>query len=325
MNSFLVIQTAFIGDVILATPVIGKLRRDFPEARIDVLIRKGNESLLQHHPGINNLLIWDKKDRKWSSWLENIKQIRSNKYDVVINLQRFGSTGLLTAFSGGKLKIGFDKNPFSFMFDKKIKHVFGDELNAVHETDRNLSLIKDLGSEENYPMELFPGEKDKASALPYLQGIYYCIAPTSVWFTKQFPASKWIELIDKLEHKVYLLGAPSDFKACEEIRNATKNIQVENLCGKLSLAASAVLMKSAKMNYVNDSAPLHLASAMNAPVTAIFCSTIPAFGFGPRSENSRIIETKETLSCRPCGLHGYKKCPEGHFKCALTIDVRDLL
>ena len=80
-------------------------------------------------------------------------------------------------------------------------------------------------------------------------------------------------------------------------------------------------MESAAMNYVNDSAPLHIASAMNAPVMAVFCSTVPAFGFGPLNANGRILERKEPLSCRPCGLHGYKACPEAHFKCALEIDV----
>ena len=80
-------------------------------------------------------------------------------------------------------------------------------------------------------------------------------------------------------------------------------------------------MQHAAMNYVNDSAPLHIASAMNAPVRVIFCSTVPAFGFGPLNANGRIVERLEPLYCRPCGLHGYKACPEGHFKCALDIDV----
>ena len=75
------------------------------------------------------------------------------------------------------------------------------------------------------------------------------------------------------------------------------------------------------MNYVNDSAPLHIASAMNAPVTAVFCSTVPSFGFGPLRENGRVVETPEDLDCRPCGLHGHRECPKGHFRCALGIEV----
>ena len=79
-------------------------------------------------------------------------------------------------------------------------------------------------------------------------------------------------------------------------------------------------MEGAAMNYVNDSAPMHLASAVNAPVTAVFCSTVPAFGFTPLSQNARVVETDVALDCRPCGLHGYKSCPKGHFRCAETIN-----
>jgi heptosyltransferase-2 len=79
------------------------------------------------------------------------------------------------------------------------------------------------------------------------------------------------------------------------------------------------------MNYVNDSAPMHIASAVNAPVTAIYCSTVPAFGFGPLSDVSFIVETDEKLACKPCGIHGLESCPEKHFKCALTIDTKKLL
>ena len=75
------------------------------------------------------------------------------------------------------------------------------------------------------------------------------------------------------------------------------------------------------MNYVNDSAPLHIASAMNAPVTAYFCSTLPSFGFGPLSDNANVIQTKQTLECRPCGLHGKRKCPQQHFNCGHQIEV----
>jgi heptosyltransferase-2 len=100
---------------------------------------------------------------------------------------------------------------------------------------------------------------------------------------------------------------------------------VEILAGKLNFLSSAALMEKAKMNYTNDSAPLHFASATDAPVTAIFCSTVPAFGFYPLSSKSFIAETDEKLPCRPCSLHGLKACPLGHFKCAYTIPTSKLL
>ena len=124
---------------------------------------------------------------------------------------------------------------------------------------------------------------------------------------------------------MFLLGAFNDRPLCETIVTGTSNKNLVNLAGELSLLESAALMKDADMNYVNDSAPMHLASGMNAPVTAIYCSTVPAFGFGPLSDKSFIIETIEKLDCRPCGLHGHRSCPEGHFNCALTIQKEQLL
>jgi len=84
-------------------------------------------------------------------------------------------------------------------------------------------------------------------------------------------------------------------------------------------------MKDARMNYVNDSAPMHFASSVNAAVTAVYCSTVPYFGFGPVSDNSHIVETLLPLACRPCGLHGRKACPLGHFNCAHSIREEQLL
>lgn len=94
-----------------------------------------------------------------------------------------------------------------------------------------------------------------------------------------------------------------------------------NLCGQLSFLQSAALMEGALMNYVNDSAPMHMCSAVNAPVCAVYCSTVPGFGYGPLSDRSFVIQSQEALPCRPCGIHGHKACPEGHFRCATGIDV----
>ena len=125
------------------------------------------------------------------------------------------------------------------------------------------------------------------------------------------------------EYTVYLLGGPADQELCRSIVSETG--RGKDLSGQLSFLQSAALMKGAAMNYVNDSAPMHFASAVNAPVTAVYCSTIPGFGFGPLSDVKFMVEIKEPLDCRPCGLHGYKACPRGHFNCARHIQDRQLL
>jgi heptosyltransferase-2 len=329
MFKFLIIQTAFIGDVVLATALVEKLNSYFPEAEIDFLLRKGNEELLKNNTKINKVLIWDKKKNKNGNLLKIIRKVRKERYTHVINVHRFSSSGIITWLSGAKNKIGFDKNPFSFCYSRKVKHIISEpyEKDFVHETMRNQSLISYITDDKPAMPKFYFSESEENIARPLQLQPYICIAPSSVWFTKQFPVQKWIVLINSLpqEYTVYLLGAASDRAMAELIINDTKSRNVKNLYGELSFLQSAALMKNAAMNYVNDSAPLHFASATNAPVTAVFCSTVPAYGFGPLSDKSRTVEVPERLYCRPCGLHGYNACPQGHFRCAMEIENEDLL
>ncbi|HEY0109395.1 MAG TPA: glycosyltransferase family 9 protein [Fibrella sp.] len=323
---FLIIQTAFIGDAILATALLEDLYRAMPDTRIDLLVRQGNESLFTGHPFINQLLIWKKRTGKYRSLWQLLKQIRATRYDAVINLQRFGATGFLTAFSGATVTIGFDKNPFSHLFTHRIPHQLG---HHRHEVDRNNDLLAplDVPNFGEHRPKLYPAPADYDYVERWQNGPYVCVAPTSVWFTKQFPAEGWVNLIQRLppDWQVYLMGAPTDVAACEHIRTEAGYERVVNLAGQLSLLQSAALMQGARMNYVNDSAPLHLCSAMNAPTTAVFCSTIPQFGFGPLADNSRIAEIRGPLECRPCTLHGRTACPMGHFRCAYAIEIADVV
>lgn len=316
MKNILVIQTAFIGDVILATPLIVALRRQYPDSEISFLVRKGNETLLQHDPEIKEILVWDKTKTKYSNLVKMTRIVRSRKFDTVINLQRFAASGLVTFNSGAKRKIGFNKNPFAFAYTTSKPHSIGD---GTHEIQRNLSLISE--NPEIIRPRIVPGTEAENTVDSYCQKSFVCIAPASVWHTKQYPQSGWVDLCNNIpaDSTVYLIGSPDDITLCEKIAEESRHKNIEVLAGRLSLLESAALMARAEMNYVNDSAPLHLASAMNAPVRAVFCSTVPKFGFGPVSDNSRVIEIKEDLYCRPCGLHGYKRCPENHFDCAKKI------
>jgi len=364
VQKFLVIQTAFIGDVVLATALIEKLHAHYPEAQLDFLVRKGNEGLLLGHPHLHEVLIWDKKQNKLKNLFHLTRRIRKQRYDKVINVQRFAATGLLTAFSRAKETIGFDKNPLSPFFTHRIPHIVsvpprpGEAANAnasrpgeatkpgaaaivsgpayggttttsapLHEIDRNQALIAAFTDDKPAKPRLYPTATDEAKVKPYQNTPYITISPASVWFTKQYPKEKWAGFIQKLPANltVYLLGAPSDKELCQAIFAANPTPLTRDLSGQLSFLQSAALQKGAVMNYVNDSAPMHFASAVNAPVTAVYCSTIPGFGFGPLSDNRHIVEIAEPLDCRPCGLHGYKACPQGHFNCAYKIQDQQLL
>jgi len=327
LERILIIQTAFIGDVILATPLIEKLHYLYPASKIDFLLRKGNEGLLENHPYINEIITWNKKENKTGNLFKTRKYIKSKKYELVVNAHRFASSGFITAFSGAKTTTGFSKNPFSFLFSHKRKHIIGKADKPIHEIDRNLSLIDFLGNDKRFFPKLYPSEIDLAKTEKYKTQQYICIAPASVWATKQFPYEKWIELINAIDNKfkIILIGAESDEALCNDLIADTRKDKILNLAGELTLLQTAALMKDAVMNFVNDSAPLHIASAMNAAVTAIFCSTVPSFGFGPLSEKSFIAETDKVMECRPCGLHGFKTCPEHHFECAYSIEINKLV
>jgi heptosyltransferase-2 len=323
LKKILVIQTASIGDVILTTPVIEKLHRFYPGASLDLLVKTGMEGLFLNHPFLNKVISWNKSKGKYRDFFRILGMIRKEKYNAVITVQRFALTGFLTAFSGAKFRIGFSKNPFSIFFTTSIPHVFRE---GMHEVERNLMLTAGLTDTSVIKPRLYPTASDQARTAVYKTGVYYTISPASLWFTKQYPLEKWVEFISYIpdQTRIYFLGSLHDKEFCEEIIRSSVHTGCVNLSGRLSFLESASLMKDARMNFTNDSAPMHIASAMNAPVTVIYCSTVPRFGFGPLSDDSRIVETGE-LYCRPCGIHGYSSCPEKHFRCATQIDVEQLV
>jgi len=325
MQKVLIIQTAFIGDVVLASALLESLHEAFPSADLDILVRKGNESLFKGHPFVHKTLVWDKQKAKYQHLWQILTHIRATHYDAVINLQRYAATGFLTIFSGAKEKIGFDKNPFSSFFTKVIQHQMGTS-SGLHEVERNQLLLHWPNTKLCMP-KLYPTESDFQFVEPFKKGKYICIAPSSVWMTKQFPPEKWVAFLQQLpaEITVYAMGGPGDYDLCQSILDNGNHPQSVNLAGKCNFLQSAALMKDAIMNYVNDSAPMHFCSSVNAPVTAIYCSTIPEFGYGPLSTKSFVVQINKNLACRPCGLHGKKQCPELHFDCGYKIEIAQLM
>ena len=179
----------------------------YPEAKIDFLVRKGNEGLLAGHPFLNEVIVWDKKQGKYKNLLKTLSKIRAKKYDLVVNLQRFAASGFLTAFSGAKIKVGYKKNPFSGLFTKAYPHeigskkvLVGDNTNKglyLHEVQRNQKLIAEFTDEIPAKPRLYPSEDDFKTVEQYKRLPYITISPASVWFTKQFPVDKWVEFAIK--------------------------------------------------------------------------------------------------------------------------------
>jgi heptosyltransferase-2 len=336
-KNILIIQTAFIGDTILASHFARAVKEQFPDAKIHFFLRKGNESVIQGLPTIEKVWVWDKAGGKTKNLMKLVSELRKIRFDYVFNLHRHFNSGLVTSLMKSKVKAGFRQNPLSGFYTHRIEHLIPhhpseNEKVPWHEVQRNLQLIKlvvpayKISSEmKDYRPELplLPKHFDKTAK--YKGSDYFVVAPASVWFTKAWSEVKYQELTKELvkRGKVLFIGAPGDKELCDRIRSGLEN--TENLCGELSLLDSAALMKDAKRVFVNDSAPLHLASCVNAKTTAIFCSTVPAFGYTPLAIDSVVVDVGDSLSCRPCGLHGYKACPLGHFKCSLDINVNRVL
>lgn len=323
VKNILIIQTAFIGDVILALPLAQRLRQVFPDAMIHFLVRKGNEVLVEQRTDIDKVWIWDKKSQKSVNLLRIINKLREIDFDLVLNCQRFFSTGFLSAMMKTTERRGFQENPWSFTYTYRISHVKSNpsDIHYIHEVERNLNLLEGICNTDLQKPTIQLQGKHRKKVEQYLEP-YVVLAPASVWFTKQWPEERWYELVAQMPKSIHciIIGAPEDAPLAERIlRYAHQGL---NLCGNLSLMESAALMENALRVISNDSAPLHLASSVNAPVTGIFCSTLPAFGFYPLSDDSRILESPKALKCRPCGLHGKKSCPEGHFKCGYNIHVQ---
>jgi heptosyltransferase-2 len=174
---------------------------------------------------------------------------------------------------------------------------------------------------------LYPGQAERV-AVDEVLGAHamgeplIALAPGSVWATKRWP--HFAPLAYELRHagQIVVVGARADHELAEPIVAATKG-QAIDATGRVSLLASAELIGRAALLVTNDSAPLHLASAMNTPTIAVFGPTVPDFGFGPLADRSAVVGHR-LLACRPCDRHGPQRCPLGHWRCMREIIAEDV-
>jgi len=320
-KKILIIQTAFLGDVILTLPMAQVLKRENPECEIDFLCIPSTEILFKHNSLVNKVIVYDKKGKDSFSRIKN--EIKNN-YDVVISPHRSARSALLAFFSKARKRITFDKSSLNFLYTDKIKYLQG-----IHEIQRNLILLKPLGiNEENIiKPELFLSEEEKHKIDSLLKEEIIesekliALAPGSVWFTKRYPKEKFMEILNLLSKenvKVFLIGGKDDIELGNYLMSDTKSANVINMIGKLNVLESAELIKRCDVLITNDSAPLHIANSVGTKVISMFGATVPQFGFFPYGKDDVILET-EGLKCRPCAIHGGNKCPIGTFICMENI------
>lgn len=312
----LVIQTAFIGDIIMSTPLFSGIHQAYPDAVIDVVVNSRHASLLDNNPYISKVYGFDKSNHKLRNLYHLIRRIRKNKYDAALSMQIHLSSTLMMVLGGIRMRIGFPRqalltHPVNFSPGLHIRERAGLLLNRLKKDTYDLQT------------RLYPSEQDVEKARKYLlkRGQFRLgIAPGSVWETKKWPKKYFLEVVKALskEAEIYLIGGgPDDIALCDEIVQSIDKGGICDTSGKLSLLQSAALIKQLDLVLCNDSAPLHMANAMKTPVVAIFGPTVKQFGCYPYQPNDKMIDIE--LYCRPCGKHGGKSCPEGHFRCMLEI------
>ncbi|MFY0674258.1 MAG: glycosyltransferase family 9 protein [Bacteroidia bacterium] len=316
----LIIQTAFLGDAILMSSMVESIAQYDSSIEIHVLVRKGHGVLFENNPHVTKVWEFNKERSKIRNLVSLISEFRNQAFDVVFNCHRFTSTGVITVGSGAKTTVGFNKNPLSLLYKKKLNHEYG---KGIHEIDRNHNLLKAFWP--NLKLQkprLYPNQREIEKATGIAKNNQFVvIAPASIWFTKQYPIKGWRNLLGQLKSsQVFIIGTEGDRKTCEKIADGYQNAHV--LAGELSLMESVALISKAEKVYACDSAPTHMASAMNVEIHSVFCSTTADFGFGPISSVNKLHETNQILDCRPCSIHGKSACPKRHFKCAeIEIEI----
>lgn len=330
VKKILVVQTAFIGDVILITPLLRAIRVLYSQAIIDVMVVPGAARLLANNPHINDVMSYIKKGSNATSIFKQTKLLREKQYDLAISPHSSGRTHLILYLAGIPMRIGFDRGPAPFLLTDKIKHP-----QNMHKINKNLALLK-LISNKSFPMqtELFPSANEIDTASELLLGFdrksLIAVAPGSIWATKCWPQQYYSDLIKALSQRgftIVLIGGDSDKGKCDsieqEVKQDYKQAQILNLAGKTDLLESASVIAMCRLMICNDSGALHIANAMKVKVFAFFGPTVTSIGYYPYRKGDRVFEVD--LDCRPCGSHGGNKCPLKHHNCMQQISVESVL
>jgi len=313
-----VFQTAFLGDLVLTLPLIDSARTRHPEARITAVVIPSTQSLLQGHPFVDEIIVYDKHGTESSlvGMLNLVRQLRKRRIDLALIPHRSFRTALILFLAGIRERVGYRGTPGSWLYTRRVEREM-----SHHESARVSAL---LGGEVADPVRPvipeIPGARRQVERWLVGQGLnerpFVAMAPGSVWATKRWPWVHWIDLAGKVARKtrynVVLVGGPDDQSLCGNIAMKAGD-GVFNSAGYFDVPGSAELIRRASAIVTGDTAPLHLGVAVDTPVIALFGPTVPEFGFAPTGERDRVIGLD--LDCRPCSIHGSEQCPLSHHDC----------
>ena len=323
MAKFLIIRFSSIGDIVLTTPVIRCLRKQYPDAEIHFLTKHAFKNIVAHNPYINKIHTLD------DSFELMLHELATEEYDYIIDLHHNLRTLRIKKHLKGVKSFSFNKlNVEKFILTNfKIN-----TLPKKHIVDRNFECIKELNVENDglgldYFIPAFDQVKESDLPTSHMHG-YIAVVIGAALATKKMPLHKLKELCAAIDHPIILLGGKEDYEDGKAIA-LVDEIKIYNACGKFNLNESADLVKKSKLVITHDTGLMHIAAALQKPIISVWGNTVPAFGmypyYGKKSNvNYDVIEINK-LWCRPCSKIGYKKCPKGHFKCMEKIAVNDIV
>lgn len=331
----LVIHTAFPGDLILLTPLLDRLRRESDLEWLGLVVNPPCAPLFQGDPRLDELIVYDKrgKDKGWRAFRQVVRHLKALRVDRVIVPHRSLRSSALAWFSDAYERVGFASAMGTLAYTELVY-----DNRSLHEVERNLALAgpleeRDVSSSPAMPtLHKDPAEEARVRSCFDERGLVLpvAMAPASLWATKCWPAAHFGALADLILEAspadIVLLGGPGDQALCQEAAAQVHNCRrhrVHNLAGAFSLRESFQALRLCRLALVNDSAPLHLAQAAGTPTFALFGSTVPEFGFGPRGPLDRVFQQR--LDCVPCGIHGHRRCPLGTLACLRELSPRELL
>jgi len=315
----LVIQTAFLGDVVLTTPLLAALaQRDGP---VDVVTTPAAAPLLEGHPAVRRVIRYDKRgaDAGLRGLWRLAGELRRAGYERAVLPHRSWRSAALALLADIPQRIGFAGSPPAMTYSTRVPRP-----REGHEVERLLALAAP-DTAPTPPVALGLTAADRATADRWLaeHGVepgFVAFAPGSIWGTKRWPY--YPELAAALERPIVVLGSRGDASLAEAVVAAAPR-RAHNAAGELDLRAAAALLERAAVLVTNDSAPLHLATAVGTPIVALFGPTVPAQGFGPRGAADRTLGV--TLGCRPCSAHGPQVCPLIHHRCMRDLPVEQVV
>ena len=345
----LVIRLSSLGDVVLTTLLLRRLRRRFPEARIDMLTGEQYLPLIEENAHLDER--YGLPNGLWSR-RKQVDRLARVGYDTVIDLQNSFTSRLILSAIAPRRVYRYRRSRLNRWLRihvpslrKKLTTPPPVALGYLHAAELLLVTDDDLGLELNVNpqsakkvSEIFNEFliQNKAVRAENLQPILRHVAETKPLIlapgarhpTKMWQAESWAAFMQEAYSEGFqfqvLVGSTEDFDIAERIQSQV-DFPLLMAAGKTNLSELIALIARGRALVTNDSGPMHIASAVGVPVVAIFGSTVPEFGFAPFRAVSEVVQVSYDLSCRPCHPHGRKSCPRKHFRCMSEIEPASVM